>query len=127
MSREGNNVRYYIENPQEKELADGFVEKTDDWENDLQWADIIIFDDVLGQGTKAERLREEGKLVIGGTQYSDRLEDERSFGQEELKKHRISIIPSEKITEYFSARGLFVHSFTSSNARSVILLTVVEE
>ena len=32
-------------------------------------------------------------LVIGGTPYTDRLEDDRSFGQEELKKEGINIVP----------------------------------
>jgi phosphoribosylamine-glycine ligase len=34
-----------------------------------------------------------GKLVVGGTPYTDRLEDDRSFGQEELKKEGINIVP----------------------------------
>ncbi|HUK54941.1 MAG TPA: phosphoribosylglycinamide synthetase C domain-containing protein, partial [Candidatus Binatia bacterium] len=38
-------------------------------------------------------LRGQGKLVIGGTPYSDRLEDDRSFGQEELKRAGVNIIP----------------------------------
>ena len=32
--------------------------KSKDWERDLDWADIIIFDDTLGQGEKAQELRE---------------------------------------------------------------------
>ena len=43
-------------------------------------------DDVLGQGAKAEKLRQQGKFVIGGTTYTDKLEDDRAFGQDELKK-----------------------------------------
>src|SRR5437899_132868 len=31
--------------------------------------------------------------LVGGTPYSDRLEDDRSFGQEELKKAGVTIIP----------------------------------
>jgi phosphoribosylamine--glycine ligase len=32
VAREGHGVRYFIQNPEERELGDGFVEKTDDWE-----------------------------------------------------------------------------------------------
>src|SRR5262249_49353737 len=67
------------------------------------WADIIIFDDTLGQGEKAKALREKGKLVIGGTAYSDRLEDDRSFGQEELKKAGVSIIPYADFDSFHNA------------------------
>ena len=60
--------------------------RCDDWEREVDWADVIVFDDTLGQGEKAQALRARGKAVIGGTPYTDRLEDDRSFGQEELKK-----------------------------------------
>jgi len=91
--KEGHNVKYYIKEPEEKDVGEGFVQMVDSWENEVNWADVIIFDDVLGQGAKAKKLREKGKAVIGGTPYSDMLEDDRAFGQEEMKKHGIPIIP----------------------------------
>jgi len=93
VSREGHNVRYYIKSESASGIGDGFVPKTGDWENDADWADVVIFDDVLGHGTFAWNLREQGKAVIGGTPYTDRLEDDRAFGQEELKKAGVTIIP----------------------------------
>ena len=101
--REGNEVRYFIESETEREIADGFVPKVDDWESHVDWADVIVFDDVLGQGEKAEKLRAAGKHVVGGTVYTDRLEDDRSFGQQELKKHGVSIIPFQEFTDFDSA------------------------
>ena len=64
-----------------------------EWEREVDWADVIVFDDTLGQGEKAQALRAKGNAVIGGTWYTDRLEDDRSFGQEELKKEGINIVP----------------------------------
>jgi len=93
VSKEGHEVRYFIGDKKERDIADGFVAKSKDWEKDKEWADIIVFDDTLGQGEKAQALRKEGKPVIGGTAYSDKLEDDRSFGQEELKKAGVNIIP----------------------------------
>jgi len=101
--KEGHDVKFYINDPAEKEIADGFVPKTDNWEADVDWADLIVFDDVLGQGTHAERLRKAGKLVVGGTPYSDRLEDDRGFGQQELKNAGVSIIPQENFTSFDDA------------------------
>ena len=51
--KEGHEVRYFIGDPEEKDIADGFVPKTEDWEKDVDWADVIVFDDTLGQGEKA--------------------------------------------------------------------------
>ncbi|MFP4567335.1 MAG: phosphoribosylglycinamide synthetase C domain-containing protein [Candidatus Woesearchaeota archaeon] len=98
--KEGHEVKYFIENSADKEIGDGFVPKVDSWEEHVSWADVIIFDDVLGHGTMAKRLRDQGKLVVGGTPYTDMLEDDRSFGQKELKKYGISIIPFEDFSSF---------------------------
>jgi phosphoribosylamine--glycine ligase len=103
VAREGHDVRYFIENEDEREIGDGFVPKVDDWESHVDWADTIVFDDVLGQGRKAEDLRAEGKKVVGGTAYSDKLEDDRAFGQNELKAAGVSIIPQENFTSFDDA------------------------
>jgi phosphoribosylamine---glycine ligase len=98
--KEGHDVRYYIDNEKERDIADGFVPKSTDWEKDAKWADIVVFDDTLGQGARAQALRKEGKPVIGGSEYTDRLEDDRSFGQEELKKAGVNIIPYEDFDSF---------------------------
>lgn len=103
VSKEGNEVRYYIEAESERSIGDGFVTKVDDWESHVDWADVIVFDDVLGQGAKAKALRDAGKHVVGGTPYTDRLEDDRSFGQEELRRHGVSIIPFEEFEDFDTA------------------------
>jgi len=91
--KEGHEVKYSIDAPKEKDIADGFVPKSEDWRADVDWADVIVFDDTLGQGAQAEALRKRGKHVIGGSAYTDSLEDDRSFGQEELKNAGVNIIP----------------------------------
>jgi phosphoribosylamine--glycine ligase len=103
VGKEGCEVRYYIESESERTIGDGFVPKVDDWESHVDWADVIVFDDVLGQGAKAKALRDAGKRVIGGTPYTDRLEDDRSFGQDELKRHGVSIIPFQNFEDFDSA------------------------
>jgi len=103
LKKEGHNVKYFIENAEEKDVSDGFVDKIDDWEKEVDWADIIIFDDVLGQGKKSKKLRDQGKFVIGGTPYTDRLEDDRAFGQEELKKVGVHILPYQNFNSFDDA------------------------
>jgi len=116
VSKEGHEVRYFIADKKERDIADGFVAKSKDWEKDADWADIIVFDDTLGQGEKAKALRDAGKKVIGGTPYTDRLEDDRSFGQEELKKAGVSIIPYAEFTSFDDA----IDHVTQNPARYVI-------
>lgn len=101
--KEGHEVQLYTDSQSEKEIGNGFVPKTDDWEREVEWADVIVFDDVLGQGAKAQKLRRAGRPVVGGTPYTDRLEDDRAFGQLELKAAGVSIIPQENFTSFDDA------------------------
>ena len=116
IQKEGHKVRYYIDNEKERDLCDGFVPKTDNWEKDVDWADIIVFDDTLGQGTKAKALRNRGKLVVGGTPYTDQLEDDRSFGQDELKRAGVNIIPYNEFDSFDEA----IRYVTKNPSRYVI-------
>jgi phosphoribosylamine--glycine ligase len=101
--KEGHEVRYCVDHADARTVGDGFVPKTDDWRADVDWADVIVFDDVLGHGKEAHRLRQSGKWVVGGTPYTDRLEDDRAFGQTELKAFGIPIIPFEEFTSFRDA------------------------
>lgn len=92
VKKEGHEVKYYIQDKGQKDVCDGFVDKVDDWKEHCDWADLIVFDD-FGYGEDAEKLRKAGKLVVGGSIYTDKLEMDREFGQNEMKAVGISIIP----------------------------------
>ncbi|MFA6552880.1 MAG: phosphoribosylamine--glycine ligase [Patescibacteria group bacterium] len=99
---EGHRVKVYISNPDDADVYDGFVEKVKVWEPEVDWADVIVFDDV-GFGVQADQLRQRGKLVIGGSEYTDQLEDDREFGQAELKKHDINTLRWWQFDDYDKA------------------------
>jgi phosphoribosylamine---glycine ligase len=103
VAKEGEDVRFWIKDPEEQGIADGFVPKSSDWKADLAWADLVVFDDVLGMGALAQEARQAGKLVVGGSPYTDRLEDDRGFGQQELKAAGVTIIPQENFTSFDDA------------------------
>lgn len=102
--QEGHEVRFHVENHKEDgDVGDGFVTKVEKWRPSVRWADVIVFDDTLGHGKLAQRLRANGKKVIGGTPYTDRLEDDREFGQQELKRHGVSILSQVTFSDYSEA------------------------
>lgn len=103
VAKEGHAVKYYIQAESERDIGDGFVPKVEAWEPEIDWADVIVFDDTLGQGELAADLRLRGKRVVGGTPYTDRLEDDRSFGQEELKKAGVNILPYAEFEDFDAA------------------------
>lgn len=102
IKKEGHEVKCYIKAKSDYDVYNGFIEKIEKWEDFVDWADVIVFDDVEF-GSIAERLRKKGKLVIGGSEYTDRLEIDREFGQAELKKHGINILPSWNFSNYDEA------------------------
>ena len=91
VKEEGNDVKMYIEYKPCQEIGSGFIPKARDWKKHIDWADIIVFD-YTGYGKIATELKASGKPVIGGTEYTDNLELDRSFGQNELKRHKINIL-----------------------------------
>ncbi len=92
IKREGHTVRMSFRDPGDQDVYDGFVDKVDDWKKHVDWADVIIFDDV-GFGAHADALRKSGKPVIGGSTYTDRLEEDREFGQAEMKRAGMLTLP----------------------------------
>jgi phosphoribosylamine---glycine ligase len=91
--REGHEVKYWIGSKADRDVADGMIPKVERWEEHKDWADVIVFDD-SGFGETCERLRREGRKVVGGTRYSDRLEDDRDFAAGEMAACGLTTLPS---------------------------------
>lgn len=92
IKKEGHSVKVYISSPDDKDVYDGFLDKVDDWKKSIDWADVIVFDDI-GFGRVADQLRARGKLVVGGSAYTDKLETDREFGQTEMKAAGMLTLP----------------------------------
>lgn len=99
LKNEQNEVLMSIQDRDSKEIGFGFVRKTNQWEKYTDWADVIVFD-YTGFGAQADELRKQGKLVFGGSTYTDQLELDRNFGHLELIKHKIKTIPSKEFTNF---------------------------
>ena len=100
LKKEGHEVKIYIQ--EKTDVYEGFLERVPDWKAYTDWADVIVFDDT-GFGKEAEQLRKAGKLVIGGSMYTDRLEDDREFGQIEMKRAGMLILPYWNFDNYDTA------------------------
>lgn len=99
LAQEGQEVKGYIKDEDDVDVYEGFFEKVSRWEDHVDWADVIIFDDV-GFGKAADGLRANGKVVVGGSAYTDRLEEDREFGQEEMKRAGMVVLPHRDFIDY---------------------------
>lgn len=102
IKKEGHEVKIYIKEENDKDVYDGFLEKVLDWKQYIDWADVIVFDDV-GFGKEADELRKASKLVVGGSVYTDKLEEDREFGQSEMKRVGMLTLPHRDFSDYDSA------------------------
>lgn len=102
LKKEGHEVKIYVQANWDKDVYEGFLDKVDDWKAYVDWADIIVFDDIWF-GQDADELRKKGKLVVGGSTYTDKLEDSREFGQEEMKRLGMLTLPHWDFENYDEA------------------------
>ncbi|MEM4755657.1 MAG: phosphoribosylamine--glycine ligase [Candidatus Woesearchaeota archaeon] len=96
----GHQVKYYIQYPEERNVGNGLVPKTRDWKKEIDWADVIVFDEVSGMGKLAARLRKAGKKVIGGSPKTDELEDRREYGQAMMQQCGLPIAKQHLFTTF---------------------------
>src|SRR3972149_2619632 len=50
VTREGHQAKLFIQDEEERGIADGLAPKCDDWRREVDWADVVVFDDARGPG-----------------------------------------------------------------------------
>lgn len=82
---EGHEVLVYIEELPPRRVGEGIIEKCQNFVQWIAWGKqnpkTIFFFDISGAGEKADALRKQGCLVVGGCKFFDRLEKERDWSQ----------------------------------------------
>lgn len=102
IKNEGHEVKFWHKDPDDVEIYSGFFDKVSRWEDYKDWADVIICDD-SGFGKMADSLRREGKLVVGPSEYSDKIEEDREFGQQEMARMGMTTLPHWNFFDYEQA------------------------
>ncbi|MBS3141364.1 hypothetical protein J4405_04440 [Candidatus Woesearchaeota archaeon] len=129
LKKEGHEVKAYIESESDKDVYDGILEKVKDWKEHVDWADVVVFD-YVGFGSTADSLRAKGKLVIGGSVYTDKLEQDREFGQNEMKRVGMLTLPHWDFSDFNSAiefikknPGRYVFKPFDSNQKGILFMS----
>lgn len=110
--RRGHEVRVYVEDPAQHDVAAGLVERTGDWQRELGWVreagddGLVVFESAV-KGALQDSLRREGFHVIGGCAAGDRLEADRGHGQSVLRQVGLRTAGSRRFDDYRTA-GDFV-------------------
>ncbi|MBU0929947.1 MAG: hypothetical protein KJ623_02655 [Nanoarchaeota archaeon] len=102
LKKEGHEVKVYIDKEGDKDVYDGILDKIENWKDYTDWADVIVFDDT-GFGSIADSLRTSGKLVVGGSKYTDKLEEDREFSQNEMQRVGMLVLLHQDFDNFNSA------------------------
>ena len=109
----GHRVRLYIRKNKDgtrSEIGDGMIERVNNWEGSMKWADLIFCTDNVFYIHHLERYRDQGYPVFGPSIDTVRWEQERDYGETILNKAGIETIPSQTFSNYDEAI-----SFVKSN------------
>jgi phosphoribosylamine--glycine ligase len=91
----GHETKTWIQDKEGKDIGDGFVEKVDDYKSHVAWADLVI-SDYTRLGKINDSIRSRGIPVIGGTQMTDVMEDDRGMGQKLFKACGLDVLESKE-------------------------------
>ena len=98
LTEEGCDVKLFVAHPNQQDSQVGFVQKIDDWRNELDWvgkSGLIVFDDV-GFGAVQDELRRDGFRVFGGSAGGDRLELDREFAQAMFASFGVNVLQTHR-------------------------------
>lgn len=95
-----HQVRYWMPTRAGKPrpFADGLLEKPDEWEPSMDWADLVV---LTGNNKYSSPLNEyfgKGYPIFGANIKSAELELDRGKGQEVLKRYGVKTIPYEVVS-----------------------------
>ncbi|RYF37414.1 MAG: phosphoribosylamine--glycine ligase, partial [Comamonadaceae bacterium] len=89
LAAEGHEVRVFVGHAAQRDVYAGLLDFTADWQQELGWLraagddGVALFESALN-GEVQDDLRRDGFQVVGGSAFGDRLEADRSFGQDAL-------------------------------------------
>ncbi|HYW57144.1 MAG TPA: phosphoribosylamine--glycine ligase [Polaromonas sp.] len=128
LAKRGHEVRVFIGDEACQDVFGGMLQTTPDWRAELEWIHqagdqgIILFESA-SMGKEQDELRRQGFQVIGGSAYGDRLEADRTFGQEVCRSIGLRTAASHSFTRYADAMdflkkrgGRYVLKFNGANS-----------
>lgn len=91
-------------------LMGGLLTRVPDWHSELSWLreagdDGFIIVEGTDIGAEQDALRREGFRIIGSSEFGDRLEVDRAFGQSSMRAAGMQTASTEAFSDYVSAEN----------------------
>lgn len=104
LAQRGHAVRVFVADPDFHNVFAGLLERTPDWRRELDWVraagsdGVVLFESAVW-GQVQDALRADGFHVVGGSALGDRLEADRSFGQQVLHSAGLQVARCARFTD----------------------------
>jgi len=99
----GHTVKMYTKGSRASHIGKGLIDKVDSWRPYVKVADIIFVADNMELMPEMLELQQQGYPVFGPTKASAKLELDRMYGQNVVKKFGGAVIPSYEFSNYDKA------------------------
>lgn len=103
----GHSVKWFLapgKNGERLPIGDGYgIERINDWEKWMKWADIVILSDNTKYIHALENYRKLGYPIFGTNLIGQKMELDRTFGQKVMKDAGVEIMPYKTFTDYDAA------------------------
>lgn len=100
----GHEVRVHAADPEARGVMEGMLSFVEDPRAHLEWAreGLVVFESA-SRGAMQDQLRRDGYRVIGGSAVGDRLEQDRTYGQQVLREAGLSTLATHEFTGFDDA------------------------
>ena len=102
---EGHEVKQWIRpHGQERSpIGRGIIDQVQNWQIHAKQADLIVLSDNAFQMRELEKFHEEGYPIIGTNMLGAKMELDRDYGQEIMRKGGLAVVPSFEFHNYNDA------------------------
>jgi phosphoribosylamine--glycine ligase len=102
---EGHSVKQWVKphGQERSKIGRGLIDQVQNWQIHAKNADLIVLSDNAFQMRELEKFHEEGYPIIGTNQLGAKMELDRDYGQDIMRKAGLSVIPSFEFHDYNSA------------------------
>jgi len=102
---EGHEVKQWIRpiNGNHSKIARGLIERVSQWQPHMKWADIIVLSDNAYEMRDLEKFNEDGYPIFGTNMLGAKLELDRDYGMEVMKRGGLNVMPSQEFKTYNEA------------------------
>ena len=102
---EGHTVKQWIRphGDTQSKIGRGLIDRVINWQAYARQADLIVLSDNAYQMRELEKFHEDGYPIIGTNQLGAKLELDRDYGLDVMKKAGLKMMPSHEFKDYNSA------------------------